>query len=106
MLASQVENIVTIMSSIWKSRNLKLWQQVSETTVTILERAKNLLEGWRKANRKQGLSGQVQSPSNASAQTRVGQNTDNRYSDAIWRKPRSDKLKCNVDASFLPLVIG
>jgi len=49
--ASQVESIVTIMWGIWKSRNLKLWQQVSESTVTILERAKHLLEGWRRANR-------------------------------------------------------
>jgi len=50
--ASQVENVVTIMWSIWKSRNLKLWEHVSESTVTILERAKHLLECWRKANRK------------------------------------------------------
>jgi len=51
--SDQMERIVTIMWSIWKVRNLKLWQQVSDSTVTILERAKHLLEGWRTANRKQ-----------------------------------------------------
>jgi hypothetical protein len=51
--AAQIENIVTIMWSIWKAKNLKLWQQVSDTTVTILERARHLLDGWRNANRKQ-----------------------------------------------------
>jgi len=80
--ASQVESIVTIMWSIWKSRNLKLWQQVSESTVTILERAKHLLEGWRKANRKKGLSGQVHSPSSTGPQTHDGKNTNNMHGNA------------------------
>jgi len=88
------------MWSIWKSRNLKLWQHVSESTVTILERAKHLLEGWRKANRKQGLLGQVYSPASTGPQTHDGQNMDNRYGNIRRRKPRSGRFKFNVDASF------
>ncbi|XP_024636268.1 uncharacterized protein [Medicago truncatula] len=49
------DNIVTIMWSIRKARNMKLWQQVSDSTFTILERAKHLLEGWRSANRNKSL---------------------------------------------------
>jgi len=49
----QIEIINTIMWSISKDRNLKLWQQVSNLSVRILQRAKHLLKGWRNANRKQ-----------------------------------------------------
>jgi len=51
------------MWSIWKARNLKLWQQVSYSTFTILERARHLLEGWRNANRKQTPIRQDNTPS-------------------------------------------
>ncbi|XP_039687804.1 uncharacterized protein [Medicago truncatula] len=51
--AAQIEISVTIMWSIWKARNLKLWQQVTDSNFTILERARHLLEGWRNASRKQ-----------------------------------------------------
>lgn len=56
---AQIETMVTIMWRIWKARNLKLWQQMSGSTVTSLERAKHLLEGWRSDNRKQNPLSQV-----------------------------------------------
>ncbi|KEH43033.1 hypothetical protein MTR_1g081030 [Medicago truncatula] len=34
---TQIETIVTIMWSIWKAINLKLWQQVSDSSVKIME---------------------------------------------------------------------
>ncbi|MCI33096.1 polynucleotidyl transferase ribonuclease H fold, partial [Trifolium medium] len=40
---------VTIWS-IWKHRNLKLWQQISETSAQIVDRSVCLLEGWNSAN--------------------------------------------------------
>jgi ribonuclease HI len=91
--AAQIENIVTIMWSIWKAKNLKLWQQVSDTTVTILERARHLLDGWRNANRKQAPIRQ----DNSSAFPSVSHLGD---TNSRWRKPRSGRYKCNVDASF------
>jgi len=47
-------------------------------TVTILERVKHLLKGWRKANRKQGILGQVNSPVSTGPQTSDSQNTIDR----------------------------
>ena len=82
------------MWSIWKARNLKLWQQVSDSTVTILERAKHLLEGWRIANRKQAPTRQENVSSIPSTSHHNGD------ANFKWRKSRSGRYKCNVDASF------
>jgi len=92
--AAQIEHIVTIMWSIWKSRNLKLWQQVSDSTVTILERARHLPEGWREANRRQISIRQDNSSSTPSS------SHHNRDANISWKKPTSGRYKCNVDAFF------
>jgi ribonuclease HI len=94
MPAAQMEKIVTIMWSIWKARNLKLWQQVTDSTSTILERARHLLEGWRHANCKQAPIRQGNSSSNPSSSNH---NVDINFR---WRKPSRGRYKCNVDASF------
>jgi len=91
---AQTETVVTIMWSIWKARKLKLWQQVSDSTMTILEREKHLLEGWRNGNRKQALTRQDNTPSIPSSSHHNGD------ANFGWRKPRSGRYKCNDDASF------
>jgi len=40
----------TIFWSLWKSRIMKLWQQVHETNVQILKRTTYFLEEWKLAN--------------------------------------------------------
>ena len=98
--AAQVEIIVTIIWSIWKARNLKLWQHVSFSSIKILERAKHLLEGWKIANRKQGVSDKIHTSSTLGLHHQADQNSNNMNNDIRWRKPKSGRLKCNVDASF------
>lgn len=44
--ASQIKLFVTVMRSIWKRRNLKLWQQKNETNAQVVERAMHLLDDW------------------------------------------------------------
>jgi ribonuclease HI len=92
--AAQNENITTIMWSIWKARNLKLWQQTTDSTFTILERARHLLQGWRNANRKQNFLGQDTTPSCSRSDEHNGNG------NSRWRKPTRGRLKCNIDASF------
>ncbi|XP_024634509.1 uncharacterized protein [Medicago truncatula] len=82
------------MWSIWKARNLKIWQQVSDSTFTILEREKHLLEGWRIANCKQAPLRHDNSSSNTSSSHQNGD------TNVQWRKPSVGRYKCNVDASF------
>jgi len=46
---SQCTLFATIMWSIWKRKNLKLWQHKDETNDHIMIRAKTLLEDWKAA---------------------------------------------------------
>jgi len=50
LYVSQCEHVATIFWSIWKTRIVKLWQQVHETNFQFLERATYFLEEWKLAN--------------------------------------------------------
>jgi len=97
--AAQQELFATILWSIWKSRNLKLWQQESENNHSIIERAKHLLEGWKSANRKRQVVQQTVTTAAATLPSAV-QNVNSSIADVRWQKTRRGRVKCNVDASF------
>ncbi|GAU39251.1 hypothetical protein TSUD_396980 [Trifolium subterraneum] len=69
------------MWSLWKSRNLKLWDEV---VTTIYQRAATFLNQWQWAhlNDAQG-KGQTARPTHVK-----------------WEKPPLGKVKCNADAPF------
>lgn len=46
---TMLENFVTVWS-IWKTRNMQIWQNVSDTCQATLEHAHKLLQGWKEAN--------------------------------------------------------
>jgi len=91
--------LVTIMWSIWKSRNNKLWQQVTESHGNIIERAKHL-EDWRNAKKKQQVQAYQQGNAAAVLLPTVQQVTAGRIEENRWKKPRRGRLKCKLDASF------
>jgi len=100
VLAIQLETIATIMWSIRKALNLKLWQHVSDSSTTTLERAKHILEGWRSVNCKECLSAQEHTFVTTGVRQHSDQNPGNMNINIRWRKPRHGRFKCNVDASF------
>ncbi|XP_024626712.1 uncharacterized protein [Medicago truncatula] len=73
-----------ILWSIWKQQNNKVWNDVIEAHVAVLDRAKVLLQDWRAAKFYQ------QQPS------RIQNNADT----SKWKKPAVGRYKCNIDASF------
>jgi len=78
--------MVTIMWSLWKSPNLKLWQQQNESNAQVVQRATNLLDEWRTTSHSHAQSNTVQAHL-------IRQ-------DEKWKKPTSGMYKCNIDAYF------
>jgi len=44
---SQCSLSASVLCRIWKRNNLRLWQQVNETTSQVFERAMHMLEDWK-----------------------------------------------------------
>lgn len=73
-----------LLWSLWRLRNLKLWESKTESTFQVLERATRAKEDWWAArNHNQRL---------ASATSHLLHSS--------WRKPPLRRLKCNMDVAF------
>jgi ribonuclease HI len=81
---AQQEFFSVLVWSIWKCRNNKVWENVTDTAQTVCERARHLITSWRSAQNFQSHANITQP---ASQQTR-------------WSKPSIGRYKCNIDASF------
>ncbi|XP_024640526.1 uncharacterized protein [Medicago truncatula] len=88
---SQSSLFATILWSIWKRMNLKLWQQKTETNSQVVARATTLLDEWKAAQciRREG-----------GAPRAVNQPEPIRQETIRWQKPARGRYKCNIDASF------
>jgi len=73
-----------IIWSIWKQRNNKIWKEVTDAQSFVFYRAKSLLEDWKAARSIQGSTDRREQPA----------------SNVKWIKPRSERFKCNIDATF------
>ncbi|CAJ2636477.1 unnamed protein product [Trifolium pratense] len=80
----QQELFCVLVWSIWKRRNNKVWENVTDSDQTVVERAKHLITSWRNAQ-------QIRQSANI---------TQPSPQQTVWTKPRHGRYKCNVDASF------
>jgi ribonuclease HI len=109
----------TICWSLWKHRNLKIWEDVTENSAHVVDRARQLLQEWQDANLPRataGLSTDVQQQhfslplqqqpavieQQQRGQQQRGQHALSRTGlvSAQWSPPSSGRYKCNVDAAF------
>lgn len=74
----------TLMWSIWKNKNNKVWNVSSDTCQVICDRATTLLQSWRNAQEVKQQGCMRINPSHV----------------ATCTKPSPGRYKCNVDASF------
>jgi ribonuclease HI len=88
--ASQCSLLAMLLWSLWKRRNLKLWQHHDESAVQVVARAKHMLEEWKSA---QQLRNHTVMQSSAAV-------TESNTTDFQWMRPDVGRLKCNVDAAF------
>jgi hypothetical protein len=44
------QRVAAILWSLWKHRNLKIWDNVDENSAQVLDRARNMIEDWHEAN--------------------------------------------------------
>jgi hypothetical protein len=93
------QHFTATLWSLWKHRNLKLWQDVNETAAQVIDRAFHLIEDWSSAN----STTQALAPPSA-PQRGVAHDNNNSSSsvrtDTVWQRPSAGRLKCNIDASF------
>jgi len=87
----QNELFVTTMWSLWKSRNLKLWQQQNEQSFQIVHRATHLLDVWRVA---QVIRSRSEERTTTAKQAPIS------HEGETWKTPVADRDKCNIVASF------
>ncbi|CAJ2647435.1 unnamed protein product [Trifolium pratense] len=80
----QQEFFSVMVWSIWKRRNNQVWDNITDSDQTVVERARHLITSWRDAQQIRSLTNTVQT---------VPQKM-------IWVKPSHGRYKCNVDASF------
>ncbi|XP_024636349.1 uncharacterized protein [Medicago truncatula] len=78
--------------SLWKHRNLRVWEDVTETSATVVERARHLVEDWQLAN-----TPDIRATSLTHQQTTASSSHDHRIT---WQLPGVGRYKCNIDAAF------
>lgn len=97
--ATLSQKMAAIFWSMWKHRNVKVWEDITETCATVVERARSMVEDWKLVN--------VPCANGQAAPTANHITTVNHVTLAVtttiqvrWQPPAQGQLKCNIDAAF------
>ncbi|GAU38127.1 hypothetical protein TSUD_318140 [Trifolium subterraneum] len=84
LASEQMSIFVTVLWSMWQSRNNKLWRNQTETASAVYDRACTVLTEWQsvQAEQTESINRQLQP------------------AEIKWTKPSLGRYKCNIDASF------
>jgi ribonuclease HI len=110
------QRFAAVLWSLWKHRNIKLWQDVTETCANVVDRACHIMEDWYAANatipaasrnntstnsvRNDQMTTTIPVRQSGSGTTRNSSATTSDMASVRWQRPQRGRLKCNVDASF------
>jgi ribonuclease HI len=99
------QRVAAIFWSLWKHRNLKIWEHVDENSAQVVDRARNMIEDWYGANLPrtgsvQQAGAQLQQPVTPLQTYRHNNSRPAGTSQLSWTPPSNGRLKCNVDAAF------
>ncbi|MCH90443.1 cytochrome P450, partial [Trifolium medium] len=79
------QELFSVMAwSIWKCRNNQVWNNITESSQTVYNRAMHLITSWRNAQQVHALAHVTQPV----------------QQQAAWFKPSLGRYKCNIDATF------
>jgi len=89
---------------IWKHRNVKVWKDITETCVMVVERARSMVKDWKLAN--------VPCANRQAAPTANHITTATHATSVVtavvqvhWQPLAQGPMKCNIDAAFQTIVI-
>jgi len=96
------QRLISLFWSLQKHRNLRVWDDITEFSVVVVERAKNLVVDWQLANipvvAKSISPQQVHQPVEGWSSSAVG--THAPVNASIWQRPSPCRYKYNIDAAF------
>jgi hypothetical protein len=100
LFASLSQRLVALFWSIWKHRNIKVCEDVTETYALVVERTRSLVEDWKLANGSGADTLNVYPVVLHTSAVSVAAPNVPFVAQLRWQAPEHGCMKCNIDAAF------